>query len=116
MLNEQRNGRRYAMHGMVALVGQDQSMVGHVADISTSGIALTLHDERNGFADIRKTWLCRVVSPELPEALEFVARIVRPRTTGHGYGLACKIAEISDSNLALLESLQKKRQRVAGYH
>lgn len=116
MLNEQRNGKRYAMHGMVALVGQDQSMIGHVADISTSGVALTLHSDRNGFADLRKTWLCRIVSPELPETLEFVARIVRPRATGRGYGLACQIAEISDSNLALIESFGKKRKHVAGYH
>lgn len=116
MLNEQRNGERYPMHGMVALVGKDQSVVGHVADISKSGIALTLHGERNGFSDVSKTWLCRVLSPELPEALEFVARIVRPRPTRLGYGVACKIAEITDSNRALLDSFQKKRQQFAGYH
>lgn len=116
MINDLRNGQRFAMHGMAALVGQNRSLVGHVADISHSGIALNLHGHQPATADGRKSWLCRIVSPELPEPMEFVVRFVRPRHARHGHGLACAIADIDEKNRALLDAFEQKRQRSAGYH
>lgn len=116
MIDDQRNGERYAMHGMAALVGQNRSLVGHVADISHSGIALTLHISEPAAADARKAWLCRIVSPELPEPMECHVRFVRPRRVRHGYGLACAISDIDERNRALLDAFERKRQRSVGYH
>lgn len=116
MMQDLRESERYSMHGMAALVGDGQCLIGHVSDISGNGIALNIHGRQGTATDIRKTWLCRVISPELPETLEFIVKVVRPRAAPGGYGLGCTIAAIDDKDRAVLEAFQSKRQHAASYH
>ncbi len=116
MLHENRRTQRYAMPGMAALVRDGHALVGHISDISQGGIALDIPVGQDAGEDIDKLWLCRVVSPELPETMEFFVRVVRPRDGRQGYGLACVVDDMSGKDRALFDAFRHRRLRAVTYH
>jgi len=104
MHTELRQCARQPMSGMAALIADGRSMVGHLADISPIGVGLNIADIRQREGAIQKTWLCRVVSPELPRTVEFVLKVVRTHPWPNGYGIGCAIAAIDKDDEALLKA------------
>ncbi|MFC5302717.1 PilZ domain-containing protein [Azospira restricta] len=110
MRHDVRKSERHPIWGMAALVGDRESLVGQVVNISGTGIALNLNHDRNASGSLRNTWLCRVVSPDFPETLEFVAKVVRRYATTRGSGVGCTIAAINDKDMAMIDDFQRRRR------
>ena len=113
MREEVRGSERVPLWGMAALIGSDSSMVGEVTNISRTGIALSVGRNRNSSTKLRRTWLCRVVSSEFPDTLEFLAKVVRKNVSSQGYGLGCTITAINEKDLAMLEAFRTRRLSAA---
>ncbi|MBI2305783.1 MAG: PilZ domain-containing protein [Rhodocyclales bacterium] len=110
MRHDVRQCERYPVWGMAALIGSDKSLLGQVANISGTGIGLSLNYEREASGSLRNTLLCRVVSPDFPDTLEFLVKVVRKHVSSRGYDLGCAIAAINEKDLAMLEAFQQRRQ------
>lgn len=104
MLHNLRREDRYPMSGEVRLSAGGLSVAGEVVDISLNGIALRVDEAGAERLDGRKTWRCRVDSPDLPATAEFLVRVVRLRPTLGGLGLGCMITAIDERPLVFLKA------------
>jgi len=108
MHNELRQSPRQPLYGMAALISDGQSLVGHLADISPIGLGLNVTHAGMRDGNLRKTWLCRIVSPNLPRTVEFVVKVVRTQNRANGYGVGCSIAAIDDADARILKAYQAR--------
>ena len=104
MLHNVRKHERYPLWGSATLSAGGRVIHGQVANISASGIAIRIDDDHEGLPGSRKTWLCRVDSPDLPDTLEFLVKVVRKAVWLHGYGVGCTITVINERDAALLKA------------
>lgn len=114
MIHELRRTERSPLRTRVRLLGGDACIDGELIDISTGGIALLIAPELDASIGFRKTWLCRIDSADLPDATEFLVKVLRKRMRGYRLELACEIAAIDDRALAFIKAyrtLAKARAR-----
>lgn len=103
----QRKAERFSMLGNVHLTSGDKRLVGRVLNISTGGMALVIALEAQAVFSPRKTWMCRVYSADLPAPAEFLAKVVRSKTSDrYGFEIACQITAINEQSLGFIKAYQ----------
>ncbi|HEX5804570.1 MAG TPA: PilZ domain-containing protein [Azospira sp.] len=106
MRHDLRKTERLPLAGMAALIAGDVQLAGQIVDISPKGIALTVHKDDLPRLDLARTWLCRVVSTDLPAPVEFLVRAVRRKQRGFGVEIGCAITVIDVKPLGLINAFR----------
>ena len=105
MLHDLRRSKRYALAGTATLYSGGQTITGLVVDISAGGVALQVEPENCPIVpSFRKTWLCRIDSPDLPAPLEFLVKVVRRANWREGSGIGCTITAINERDALVLKA------------
>jgi PilZ domain len=86
------------MVGTGSLRSRQDVIDGEVVDISLTGIALRVDGDFRASSGLRSSWLCWVSSPDLPDDLCFLARVVRMQRRRSDNFIACRIIDINSDN------------------
>lgn len=104
MIRDLRRTERSPLRAKVQLLGGNARIDGELIDISTGGVALAVSPEVDRSIGLRKTWLCRIDSADLPDATAFLVKVLRKRKSGARLELACQVAAINDQALAFIKA------------
>lgn len=104
MLHNVRKYERFPLWGSATLSAGDRVIRGLVVNISARGIALRIDDDCGELPGSRRTWLCRVESPDLADTFACLVKVVRKAVWLHGYGVGCTITLINERDAALLKA------------
>lgn len=101
-----RHNNRYFLTGQARLESLNQVVEANLVDVSLGGIGLAIDSLWQSPANMRRTWLCTVSSPDLPQDIRCLVRMVRRNTARSSTVLGCLIVDIDDQNLALLKAFR----------
>lgn len=106
MRHDLRISERLPLAGMAELIAGDSRLAGEIVDISPKGIAFTVHRHDLERIGLGRTWLCRVVSGDLPAPVEFLVKAVRRKQRGFGVEVGCSITVIDVKPLGLINAFR----------
>lgn len=104
MRHNYRGHHRYFVAGRVRLEAGKETLEGRLFDVSLDGVGFDSAENSALPALGRRTWLCTLASPDLPQDIRCLVRVVRRQSTRLGSTFGCRIIEIDATNLALLKA------------
>lgn len=113
-MRERRRDPRFNLRGQVSLSFEGNTQILPVADISVSGIALTLSRATVLRALPGVVGMCRIESEDLAHPVEAFVSVMSTRRSGQEIMVGLRFESISDQDLGIVrayEALYRARQR-----
>lgn len=106
-VRERRRSNRLHLDGHVhlSLGGRDFELP--MADISVSGVGITLDVALLGGKPSGLVGTCRIESPALPGPVEAYVSVMRIRRAGHQHLIGLRFESISDEHLAIIQAFEQ---------
>lgn len=105
-MRERRRALRRHLSGKVTLQLGQKLHEFPAADISVSGVGVQLDVAVFGPKPAGEVGLCRIESPDLPQAIEAYVSVMRIRHVGQQYLLGLRFESIDDEQLELIRRYQ----------
>lgn len=106
-MRERRRSSRLHLQGHVYLRLGEQDFEFPVADISVSGLGITLDVAVLGARPSGLVGICRIESPAFSMPVEAYVSVMRIRRDGHRHLVGLRFESISDEHLAVIEAYER---------